>query len=356
MYEEMTFDYILNRMLGRVPSSLDKREGSVIYDALAPAAAELARLYTDLDFTLNQTFADTAQRTYLIRRAAERGIEPYPASYAVAKGVFNIDVPIGSRFSIDIYNYAVTEAIEGEAHAFKMTCETAGSGPNGFTGRLIPIEYIQGLTSAYLTEILIPGEDEEGTEELRERYFNSLDSQAFGGNIQDYKEKTKSLQGVGGVKVYPVWNGGGTVKLVIINSEYGVPTDELIESVQTAIDPEQNQGQGLGIAPIGHVVTVEGVSETEVNIETTITYAEGWSFEDIEPALKSAVEGYFKELCGEWEESDSIIVRISQIETRLLDLEGVIDIENTKLNGEAKNLALEADCIPKLGSVAEGGS
>lgn len=356
MYEEMTFDYILNRMLGRVPSSFDKREGSVIYDALAPAAAELARLYTDLDFTLNQTFADTAQRTYLIRRASERGIEPYPASYAVAKGVFNIDVPIGSRFSIDIYNYAVTEAVEGEAHAFKMTCETAGSAPNGFTGRLIPIEYIQGLTSAYLTEILIPGEDEEGTEELRERYFNSLDSQAFGGNIQDYKEKTKALQGVGGVKVYPVWNGGGTVKLVIINSEYGVPTDELIESVQTAIDPEQNQGQGLGIAPIGHVVTVEGVGETEVNIETTITYAEGWSFEDIEPALKSAVEGYFKELCGEWEESGGIIVRISQIETRALDLEGVIDIENTKLNGEAKNLALDADYIPKLGSVAEGGS
>ena len=356
MFEDKTFESVLKSLLSKVPSSLDKREGSVIYDALAPAAAEIAQLYIDMDFTIKETFADTADREYLIKRAAERGIEPYPASFSVAKGVFNIDVPIGSRFSIDIYNYAVTEAVEGEAHAFKMTCETAGSGPNGFTGRLIPIEYIQGLTSAYLTEILIPGEDEEGTEELRERYFNSLDSQAFGGNIQDYKEKTKALQGVGGVKVYSVWNGGGTVKLVIINSEYGVPTDELIESVQTAIDPEQNQGQGLGIAPIGHVVTVEGVSETEVNIETTITYAEGWSFEDIEPALKSAVEGYFKELCGEWEESDSIIVRISQIETRLLDLEGVIDIENTKLNGEAKNLALESDYIPKLGSVAEGGS
>ena len=352
MFEDKTFESVLKSLLSKVPSSLDKREGSVIYDALAPAAAEIAQLYIDMDFTIKETFADTADREYLIKRAAERGIEPYPASFSVAKGVFNIDVPIGSRFSIDIYNYAVTEAVEGEAHAFKMTCETAGSGPNGFTGRLIPIEYIQGLTSAYLTEILIPGEDEEGTEELRERYFNSLDSQAFGGNIQDYKEKTKALQGVGGVKVYPVWNGGGTVKLVIINSEYGVPTDELIESVQTAIDPEQNQGQGLGIAPIGHVVTVEGAGETEVNIETTITYAEGWSFEDIKPAAEEVIDGYFKELCGEWEESGGIIVRISQIETRLLDLEGVIDIEGTKLKGEAKNLALSENSLPKRGTLS----
>ncbi len=352
MFEDKTFESVLKSLLSKVPSSLDKREGSVIYDALAPAAAEIAQLYIDMDFTIKETFADTADREYLIKRAAERGIEPYPASFSVAKGVFNIDVPIGSRFSIDIYNYAVTEAVEGEAHAFKMTCETAGSGPNGFTGRLIPIEYIQGLTSAYLTEILIPGEDEEGTEELRERYFNSLDSQAFGGNIQDYKEKTKALQGVGGVKVYPVWNGGGTVKLIIINSEYGVPTDELIESVQTAIDPEQNQGQGLGIAPIGHVVTVEGAGETEVNIETTITYAEGWSFEDIKPAAEEVIDGYFKELCGEWEESGGIIVRISQIETRLLDLEGVIDIEGTKLNGEAKNLALSENSLPKRGTLS----
>ena len=40
--------------------------------------------------------------------------------------------------------------------------------------------------------------------------------------------------------------------------------------MQTAIDPVQNQGQGLGIAPIGHVVTVQGVTETAVNITTKL--------------------------------------------------------------------------------------
>ena len=102
MFEEKTFENILNSMLNKVPSSFDKREGSIIYDALAPAAAELAQLYIDLDFTLKETFADTSDRKYLIMRAAERGFEPYGSTYAVARGVFNVEVPISSRFSIDM--------------------------------------------------------------------------------------------------------------------------------------------------------------------------------------------------------------------------------------------------------------
>ena len=81
MFERMTFENILKSMLSNVPSSFDKREGSIIYDALAPAAAELAQLYIDLDFTLKETFADTSDRKYLIMRAAERSFEPYGSTY-----------------------------------------------------------------------------------------------------------------------------------------------------------------------------------------------------------------------------------------------------------------------------------
>ena len=352
MFESMTFENILKSMLSNVSSSFDKREGSIIYDALASAAAELAQLYIDLDFTLKETFADTSDRKYLIMRAAERGFEPYSATFAIAKGVFDIEVPIGSRFSIDMFNYTVTEVISDEEHSYKLMCETAGSESNGYTGQLIPVDYIKGLTQAEITEILIPGEDEEETESFRQRYLNSFDSQAFGGNIQDYKEKVNAIQGVGGVKVYPVWNGGGTVKLVIISSEYKVPSSELIQEVQTAIDPVQNQGEGLGLAPIGHVVTVEGVTETAINIETDITYDEGWSWEDIESTANDVIDGYFKELAQSWADNSNIIVRISRIETRLLDIEGVIDIQNTKLNSQTKNITLEENGIPKRGTVS----
>ena len=80
MYEGMTFDFILEKMLKNVPKDIDKREGSIIYDAVAPAAAELAQLYIELDCVLTETFADTAGRQYLVMRAAERGIEPYSSA------------------------------------------------------------------------------------------------------------------------------------------------------------------------------------------------------------------------------------------------------------------------------------
>lgn len=350
MYENVTFETILQQMLDRVPNTVDKREGSIIYNALAPAAVELQNVYIELDTILNESFADTQSRTYLIKRAAERGISPKAATKSVLKGVFNIDIPIGSRFSLEELNYLVAGKITtGE---FRVECETAGSIGNSYIGQLIPINYIAGLTSAELTEILIPGEDEEDTEALRQRYFDSLEAQAFGGNVADYKQKTKTLPGVGGVKVYPVWNGGGTVKLIIMDSTYGVPSPTLIDEVQTAVDPVVNAGEGIGFAPIGHVVTVEGVTATAVNLSTTITYQEGWTWLDIEPYVNEVVDNYFLELAEIWDIESALIVRISQIETRLLNLTGIIDIADTTINSVASNLTLDPNSVPVRGVIS----
>lgn len=356
MYENVTYEVILDRMLDRVLAqnpNIDTREGSIIYNALAPAAVELQNMYIQLDTILNESFADTQTRDYLIRRCAERGVNVEPATYAIRQGEFvpsTLEIAIGTRFSLNLLNYVVVEKISDGI--YKLQCETAGYDGNVESGTLIPIEYIEGLQTATLTEVLVPGEDEEDTEHLRQRYFDSLDSQAFGGNIKDYKEKTNSLDGVGGVKVYPVWNGGGTVKLVIINSDFDKPSDVLINSVQTAIDPTQNQGTGVGIAPIGHIVTVVGCGETSVDVTTKITFQEGWDWEALKPYAEQAIDDYFKELASDWASSDNIIVRISQIEIRLLNLTGVLDIADTTLNGIVHNLTIDANNIPIRGEVS----
>ena len=141
------------------------------------------------------------------------------------------------------------------------------------------------------------------------------------------------------------------MKLVIIDSTFSKPSTTLINAVQTAIDPTQNQGKGVGIAPIGHVVTVVGCDETTVNIETHITFQEGWSWEALKPYVEAAIDEYFKELSTEWDSNSNLIVRISQIETRLLDLTGVLDIADTTLNGVAQNLTVAADNIPVRGDI-----
>ena len=352
MYENVTFESIMEDLLARVPSTMDKREGSVIWDALAPCAVELQNVYIALDTVLNETFADTASLYYLVKRAAERGITQKVATNAVLQGEFtpvDLELSIGSRFSCDDLNYVITEKIENGI--YKLTCETVGTEGNVHFGSLIPIDYISGLETANLTELLIPAEDDEGVESLRERYFESMTSQAYGGNIADYKEKTKSIDGVGGVKVTPVWNGGGTVKLTILNSEYAVPSKTLVEQVQNEIDPVGHGGEGVGLAPIGHVVTVVGANEKTVNIVTTITYQTGWNWDSTQSYVLNAIDQYFKELGQVWED-ETLIVRISQLESKILACEGVLDVQGTTLNGSASNLTLATNEIPVRGTVS----
>lgn len=346
MYEDMTYEYIMEQMLDRVPDTMDKREGSVIYDALAPAAVELANMYIQLDTVLKLTFADTAVGEYLDRRCGERGITRQLATHAVVQGDFtpaSIDVT-GKRFNCDEYNYTVTAKTDTPG-TYQLMCETPGSAANSVSGQLIPIEYINGLQTATITGVLIPGEDEETDNDLRSRYYDTLDSQAFGGNVTDYKNKVNAIDGVGAVKVTPVWNGGGTVKVTIIASDYSIPTDTLIQSVQKQMD---------AIAPIGHVVTVEGVTSTTVDISASITYQDGWNWDSAGAYITDAINAYFRELAEEWANLDALIVRISQLETRILSCQGVLDISDTKLNGVASNLQLDSMSIPVKGSVADG--
>lgn len=350
--DEMTFDYIMNRMLESVPDTVDKREGSIIYDALAPAAAELVKCYMELDVVMDETFVDTASLQYLMLRCKERGVAIQGETAAVIEGVFtpsNIELSAGLRFNCDEVNYTITEKIS--AGRYKLEAETLGTVGNKYTGLLLPIQTVNGLETAQIAAVLIPAEDGDTTDTLREKYYASIDGEAFGGNVADYREKVNAITGVGGVKVYPVWNGGGTVKLTIIASDFTAPSTELISKVQTAIDPEQNHGEGLGLAPIGHTVTVTGAKYADLTITANVTFAAGWNWDNGKSQLVSAANAYLDELCKAWADSETTVVRISQIETHLLTADCIVDIDGTTVNGSTKNIELAADEIPRLKTI-----
>jgi len=402
LFGEQTYEALLAGAMARVSPSLDKREGSMVYNGIAPSMAELAQLYIGLDFVFAATYLATAPREYLIRRAADRGLAPKAASAAVFRAELNMPVPIGTRFSCEELNFTVTERMNPAEDtetglSYKVTCETAGSAANKRAGALIPIEYIAGLTRAVLCELLIPGEDEEDTEVFRRRVLDSIQTKSFGGNQADYKAKVLEIPGVSAVKVHPAWNAdtppaalipsaavqawydanidgitdaaakawlnavysaarnrkltvGGTVKLVIMAANGAPPSEELIDTVQTAVDPVQNAGEGLGLAPIGHVVLVEGVKYTPITVCTHLTFAAGYTWNDAKSHVNAAVSAYFDELAKAWETSGSITLRISQLESRILSACAALitDIDSTTLNGKAANLTLGEDSLPAL--------
>ncbi len=351
MFDDISFEILIERMLDRVVeqnSNIDIREGSIIYNAVAPAAYELMEVYIEMKRIYDESFADTASREALVKRCAERGITPKEETPSILEGTFNVDVPIGARFSLDDLNYTVIEKISD--FLFKLECETPGIVGNSRFGTLIPIDYIEGLETAKLTRLLIPGEDEEDTEVLRERYFSSFDSQAFGGNKKDYVEKTNAIDGVGATKVTPLWDGGGTVLLTIINSNFEKATDELIQTVKNIIDPLPG-GIGTGLAPIGHIVTVESAEEMNISISLRITFEDGYDFERVKESIENILNDYFLSLRMNWANTNETIVRITQIETRILSINGIVDISGTKINGLEQNLVIPSHMIPVLEGV-----
>lgn len=344
MFESQTFEVILQRMLDRVSDDMNKREGSIIYDALAPAAVELVSAYIAFDSMLQETFGDTASRDYLIRLCAERGIKPFAATQSVCTVEFTgAEVPIGNRFSGGDTTF---EYIGNN----QVRCEVAGTIGNEHVGAIIPIQYVQGLETAAITEIAIYGEDEEDTEALRARYFDSFNEKAYGGNRKDYENKTLAISGVGAVKVTPVWNGAGTVKLTILSSVFGKASDALIETVQNTFDPNKD-GMGDGLAPIGHTVTVDTTTEVEVNIDTTITYDNGYSWNVCSAQITSVIENYLLSLRKEWANNSTLVARIAQIDAAILGVQGVIDVAGTTINSSTQNLVLAAHEIPVLGVI-----
>lgn len=356
MYEDQTYESILARSLARVATNVDKREGSLVMNAIAPVSAEHANIYILLDSIISNGYVDTADiREYVVYRCRERGINPYEATQAVLKGKFNMSIPLGSRFSHDELNYtakAFMEEAEGYYY-YQMECETAGEIGNKSFGELTSIEYINKDLEGELIELLIPAEDDESIESLKKRYANSFEGTAFCGNKQQYKEKIKALDGVGGCIVIPIWNGGGTVKLIIIDSEFNKATPTLVQDVQAQTDPSP-QGEGNGFAPIGHTVTVTTPEELTVDISVRITFAEGYSWSQIKSNVVSTLNEYFLELRKEWENSN-LVVRVSQVENRILNLDGVLDVANTTLNGVADNLVVEQEKLPILGEVVNDG-
>lgn len=400
MYKNETYDVILQRMLDRVSDKLDKRESSLIWDTHSSTAVELQILYIELDTMIKNSYGDTAAREFLILLCKDRGITPEPATRAVLKGEFtpaDIDVT-GKRFNIGDMNYIVTEQIA--PGQYQVQCETQGIIGNQRLGNMIPIEYITGLQNAVLTEVLIPGEDEEETETLKKRYFDSFNEQSFGGNRADYIETVKKIDGVGNLKVTRVWNGdirpddmipstkvtswynsvisgldaevatwlsavymasfekkltvGGTVLVTVVNSmDFGEASDTLLSKIQTELDPPEYAGEGYGLAPIGHVVSVKSAEAIEVNVKTDIVFESGYGWNNLKSRIEEEVTGYLLELRKTWGESEFLIVRISHIESRILAIKGVADISNTKINEYESNLKLTGFQIPVLGGVSE---
>lgn len=374
--KDLSLQEIIDRAMSRVPEEKDRRVGSIIYDTIASVAVsilDMALEYSNIDAA---TFIETSYGDYLDLRVAEKSITRYQATKAVKKARFErngqpaTNIPIGTRFAAmdndDGLTYSVIETMDtlGE---YLVECEVAGTVGNLYYGSLMPVDYIDTLSSAEIFADYKEARDVETDDDLRQRYLELYKRNSFGGNVSQYDEEVKKLDGVGELQVYRAYPSSGHVTLSIVGPGYRKISSDLIRTLQDTIDPTVNnqQGTGLGLAPIFHIVHVTTPTEQVIPIGFSLQVENGYTVSQLKPLIEKKLEEYFASLRKDWGVLDgtshdyNLTVHTSRIIVAVLGITGVANVSNIKINGIEGDYSLtetgELQVLPILGTVTING-
>lgn len=358
MFDEYTSDYIMQDMLNSVPDDVDHTEGSLTWNALAKAAMGLEEAYQNLSDVYDNILLDTQDLDHLIESGAECGVPIEAETAGTYKLLCNCELEIGS--TVDAveadYTYAVLQNLGTTTYnnatyqVYEIECDELGSAPNKYLGEVEPEDPPDDFEYAIISEIITGGSDLEDEEEYRLRRLRAFDIKPYAGNRAYYKEEVEAIPGVETCYINRVQQEGAVLTLMIVAEGYTVPSAELISQVQTLVDPKQ--GEGEGIAPIGAKITVKGVTSEAVNLTCTLTLATGYTSDGVKPQIQTAVDDYCKELAEKMiKAGTSGIFRRAVIETKLIGIEGIEDVQNITLNGNSSNLTIPEGVIPVRGTI-----
>ena len=275
MFTEQDYDVIKNRMLDNLDYDIDKREGSFINDMYSPMAIEFAKTYIEMDNVHSIMFVDSAFGEDLDKKVYEFGIPRKLGERARGtikfKGTDKTLIPRNMTISTDGgYKYITISQgyiVDGEVDILVEAQEV---------GEIYNIESNAKweLPNEVVVDELVNEADFEGginieeDEELRKRFFDTVQNVRTSGNKNDYEYWAKEVVGVYNADVYPLWNGNGTVK-VVASGEGRLPlSSEILENCRDFI---------LDSAPIGATVTVITTSLFNVTINLALTVDEEYN-------------------------------------------------------------------------------
>lgn len=355
-------------MLLELQSKFDKSTGSWAHDILEPPARELAKLNRSIEIMdESRDIFNKSGEELDIFISQITPLRRTNATSAVAKVKFTGKkgrvVPSGTLVGSVSHDYRTIKSVTIDSSGFAETEVEAvikGSGANTEVGQInrFPI-IISGVETVTNIEPATGGYDVEKDDTFRKRYFDYIKRPITSGNIYHYMLWAGEIDGVGAVKIHPLWDGDNTVKLVVIDSN-GEPADgELINKIQEHIDPKGEKledgtytkwGQGYGEAPLGAFCTIVPANEVSVGVEVDVTLSTGTSVEAVINEFKQLMSERFSSFALSGEES---VVSIAQVGAIILGIQGVedYDINTLKINGQTSNIKLGDEDVAVFGDV-----
>lgn len=335
-------------MLAASPNDLDKRQGSPTFDLLSPAAIELTQAYSELDNVLNFGFTDTTYGPYLDERANEYGLTRKPATVATGSLTFSgpsgTVIPIGTRASTGgatpVYFLTTAAGTIGGGGSVTVAAEAqvAGAAGNVSIGAINTVTgNLVGIVTVTNAANFEGGSDTETDDALRARILERASRPAASGNANHYRQWALEVPGISDAKVYPVWDGPGTVKVVLLDDDKTAPDPTTVTEAADYIESQR---------PIGATVTVVGATEVAINVSATVTLAPGADINEVEAQITAGVTEYLASLAFV-----DPLVRYTRIAAVILDIPPVVDYEDLLVNGATSNIVIADGEVAVTGTV-----
>ena len=340
MFTNQTYEVIKQRILDNIAIDIDKREGSFTSNMVSPLSQELAKAYINMGDILRLGFIEDNFDTFLDKRVSEFGVYRKQGSKAIGEikveGKDGATIENGTIIKTNDLYFTVLNDIElPNDNTIYVEANEVGYKYNLLANTEFELVQKNEKITRLVNEInFTNGVDIETDEDLRKRFVKVINNPSTSGNKNHYEEWALEVNGVGRAVIYPLWDGNGTVKVMIIGNDNKPVTEEIVEACRLHI--EENM-------PIGCQLTVITPSLLSVTIKADIGLKEGYELEDIKLEFEASLNEYLKDVTNE--------LTYSKVYGLLVNLAGIGDISNFLINDNNINIAISEDKVINISEI-----
>ena len=342
MFRDKTQESLKSEILNNYNLDIAKNEGSFLDEIASGSAIAHASFYSILEKMLNVAFIKDSFEDNIDKRVSEFGVKRKQGQPAMGYLTFTgengtiiyREQPIKYN-NLTYQTVCVEEFVKIENGSVKIIvqAENAGSEYNIPSSATLTSE-IEGVTKITDYTPYKVGTNDETDDELKERFFYIQAHKGTSGNVDDYINWALQVDGVKNVKVIPLWNGNGTVKVIVMTKNNRNVSPEVVEATKEYIESKR---------PIGANVTVTTPRVLDIQISAKVEHEKYVDLDSIKAQFRDYVDEYLVNAVSE--------ITYTKIAGILSKIEGVIDYSNLTINNGTRNIKLVTDQVGSVGTI-----
>ena len=334
------YENIKQRILDNINIDIDKREGSFTSNMVSPLSEELAKAYINMSDILSLGFIEDNFDAYLDKRVSEFGVYRKTGTKAIGEikvtGQEGAIIENGTLVKANDLYFTVLNDIELPTdNILYVEANEVGYKYNLLANTEFElVEKNDKVTKLVNETNFSKGVDVESDEELRKRFIKVVNNPSTSGSKNHYEEWALEVNGVGRAIVYPLWNGNGTVKVMVVGND----NKPVLEDVRKNVEDHITENM-----PIGCQLTVTTPTNLDATIVATIELKEGYEIEEVKQEFEAKINEYLKSVTNEF--------TYSKVYGLLANIIGIEDIGTLTINGGNSNITISEDKIINISEI-----